>query len=434
MNMKRLFSFTPKKTLAVLGVFALIAGATFTIHATTSGTVHAWWPARQTFTIANPAPYVTFDSITDNPNYGNELTFFDAKDAANTASGGYSDSTQVTDGETVLLRVYVHNDAASNLDDPNNTGPGVAHNTSVRVYLPTASATALQANAYIDASNANPLEVSDSTGFSANSPFSLSYVPGSATAYNNAHPTGMPLSDSIVTTGAPIGYEQADGNQPGCFQYVNLVTIEAVVHMPKPSFSITKQVAIPGQPWAKSTTATPGETVSYLLTVKNTGNDVLNDLSVRDALPKGEQIVSGSTTITNGSNPNGVAAGNDDVVKNGIDIGNYNAGAVGYVKFKATVDPSNELPCGPNTLVNTGTVFQPGNSTTESDTASLSVANGTNCTPVTPVTPVTPTTPTPTQLVNTGPGSVIGIFAAASIVGAVGHRLFKNRQLARNSK
>jgi uncharacterized repeat protein (TIGR01451 family) len=428
--MKRLFSLIPKKTLAVFGIVALVAGATLTIHSSTSGSVHAWWPVRQTFTVAAPAPYVTFNSITDNPNYGNELTFFDAKNAANTASGGYSDGTQVTDGEKVLLRVYVHNDASANLDNPNNTGPGVAHNTSVRVYLPTATATALQANAYVDASNANPLEVSDSTGFSANSPFSLSYVTGSATAYNHAHPTGMPLSDSIVTTGAPIGYQQADGNQPGCFQYVNLVTVEAVVHMAKPSFSITKQVAIPGQAWTKSTTVTPGSTVSYLLTVKNTGNDVLNNLSVRDALPAHEHIITGTTSITNASNPNGVAAGNDNLVSNGINIGNYDAGAVAYVKFKATVDPASLLPCGTSSLVNSGTVFQPGNNVTETDTATVTVSNNQNCTPVTPVTPTTP----PTQLVNTGPGSVVGIFAAVSIVAAVGHRMFKARQLARNSK
>ena len=370
--MKRIFSKLSTRIMIGGALTVLVAVA---IGATATST-HAWYPNRPTFTVANPAPYVTYDSITDNPNYGNELTFFDAKDSANTNSGGYSDTTQVTNGETVLLRVYVHNDAASNLDDPNNTGPGVAHNASVRVYLPTATATALQANAYIDASNANPLEVSDSTGFSANTPFSLSYVPGSATAYNNAHPTGMPLSNSIVTTGAPIGYEQADGIQPGCFQYVNIVTIEAVVHMPTtPSLSITKQVAIPGQAWTKSITAAPGSTVSYLVTVNNTGKDVEDNVSVRDALPANEHIVPGSTTITNGNFPNGVNAGSDDVVSNGINIGSYNAGAVGYVKYKATIDPTNILPCGTSNLVNKATVFQPGVATTESDTAEVTVNN-----------------------------------------------------------
>ena len=414
----------PAKILAAFGVTALVIGAVVS--------ANAWWPQRPTFTVKNPAPYVTFNSITDNPNYGNELTFFDAKNATDTKSGGFSDTTQVTDGETVLLRVYVHNDAASNLNNPNNTGKGVAKDVKVRVYLPTGTYSALQANAYVDASNAKPLEVADSTGFSANSPFSLSYVTGSATAYNNAHPTGMKLSDSIVTSGAPVGYDTANGIQPGCFQYINIVTIKAVVHMTKPGFTITKQVAIPGQPWAKTTTANPGDTVAYMLTVKNTGNDVLNNLSVRDKLPTNESIVSGSTVIYSGNHPEGVPVKVDNLVSNGLNIGNYDAGSIAYVKFKASIADGTKLTCGENSLVNSATVFQPGNSVTESDTATVTVNNtDSSCTP--PVTPpVTPTTPE--TLVNTGPGSVIGLFSATAIVGAVAHRIFKARQLARNSK
>lgn len=47
-------------------------------------------------------------------------------------------------------------------------------------------------------------------------------------------------------------------------------------------------------------------------------------------------------------------------------------------------------------------------------------------------TPGTPTTPTtPGQLPNTGAGNVIGLFAGASVLGAVGYRLFLSRRLAR---
>ncbi len=57
----------------------------------------------------------------------------------------------------------------------------------------------------------------------------------------------------------------------------------------------------------------------------------------------------------------------------------------------------------------------------------------------TPATPTTPTTPTPTPaqvqpttLVNTGAGSVIGIFAVTAIVATFAHRLFLSRKLSRN--
>ena len=61
-------------------------------------------------------------------------------------------------------------------------------------------------------------------------------------------------------------------------------------------------------------------------------------------------------------------------------------------------------------------------------------ATSTNCTKtVSFVAPTpTPTPTTPTQLVNTGPGDVIGLFGAAIVAGAVLHRLFSRRFAHRN--
>jgi hypothetical protein len=51
-----------------------------------------------------------------------------------------------------------------------------------------------------------------------------------------------------------------------------------------------------------------------------------------------------------------------------------------------------------------------------------------------PVTPPTTTTPSaPTTLVNTGAGSVLGIFAAAMVVATIAHRFFIGRRLSRES-
>lgn len=62
-------------------------------------------------------------------------------------------------------------------------------------------------------------------------------------------------------------------------------------------------------------------------------------------------------------------------------------------------------------------------------------ASGVNCTQTvtftTPGTTPPPTTTPPSQLVNTGPGQVVGLFAAATIAGAFAHRLFLSRRLAR---
>ena len=57
-------------------------------------------PDRPTFTLKNPASYVTFNSITDNTNFGNELYFVSASPyTGNSANNSCSDQTMVEDGK-----------------------------------------------------------------------------------------------------------------------------------------------------------------------------------------------------------------------------------------------------------------------------------------------------------------------------------------------
>jgi uncharacterized repeat protein (TIGR01451 family) len=372
--MKRIFSKVSRKVLLASAVLATAVGMT--------AAVRAWWPERPTFTVAHPAPYVTFNSITDNPNYGDERTFYDVKDATNTSTGGFADKVQVKDGETLLLRTYVHNNAADNLNTvPDGKGGyvGVAKNTKVRIFLPTASATALRSNSYVSASNATPTEVADTVDFVGNSNFTLEYVPGSAVTYNNAHPTGVALNDSIVSTGANLGYETMNGTLPGCFQYTNIVTVKVKVKMPTPNYKVSKQVAVPGGQWSENVTAKPGDTVSYLIGFNNTGSTQLTDAAIRDKLPAHMQIVPNTTTITNTNHPSGVNAGTDAIVSSGIKIGTYNAGTNAYVSFKAKIDDQNNLPCGTTKLTNTAEAFV-GNGPVVTDTADVVVTNPKDCT------------------------------------------------------
>lgn len=367
--MKNLISRMPKKALLVaaslIGVLSIGAG------------VHAWYPGRPTYTVAHPADHVTFNSITDNPREGDERAFFEVKDAANTQSDGFSHKTTVYDGETVLLRMYVHNDAADNLNGTNWNGSGVAKNTQVRVWLPSVSDSVMRANAYVSADNASPQVVSDTVDFAApqsNQKFTLSYVPNSAYTYNNyTGQAGMQLSNNIVTSGALIGEKKADGIVPGCFQFVNIVTLKVKVHLTTPNFQVEKSVALPGsKTWSKDVTAQPGQTVDYQIAFKNTGNSTLNDVVIRDLLPKGESIVSGSTKLYNANYPSGTNLGTDAVVANGgISIGSYTAGSNAYVQFKATLPSNSALTCGMNTLTNTAEAITGGQNAT--DTAKVDI-------------------------------------------------------------
>jgi hypothetical protein len=183
-----------------------------------------WGPARTTFTWNSPATYITFNSITDNPQFGDERAFFDGRDAA---SSTWSDNLSVSDNEELVLRIYYHNDASSNLNL-------VANNTRVRIALPHTAATSTYANAHISASNANPGDVADTVNFYGTNPFTMEYVPGSAQIWNNVL-RGTQMSDDIVTSnGALVGYSQLDGKIQGCAEFSGYVTIKVRVHMQTP--------------------------------------------------------------------------------------------------------------------------------------------------------------------------------------------------------
>lgn len=417
--MKRIFSRMPKKVLAVSLTVAGLVGL--------ASAVTAWYPERPTYTIENPAPHVTFNSITNNPNYGDERTFFDVKDAANTNTGGFVDKADVKNGQELLLRVYVHNNAASSLNGTNFDGKGVAKNTKVRVHLPTATDDALRANAYISADNATPKEVSDTVDFVSAGKFNLEYVPGSAIAYTNHVPKGYKLNDSIVTTGAPVGYKGADGIVPGCFEYTAIVTIKVKVKMP--SYTINKQVTTPGSTdWKESMTTKAGDTVSWLITFKNTGQTELKSVKVVDEVPAGLTVVPGTVKLVNGNYPNGYVYPDSAIQANGrqvnVDIGNYKPGILGYVTFRTKVAETKDLKCGDNKIVNKAFATPDGYGAIWED-ANITVNKVCE---EQPEQPKEEKPQQPEELPVTGPESLFGIFAATTVAGTVAHRVVTSRR------
>ena len=175
--------------------------------------LNAWGPAdRATFTIAKPASYVTFNSITDNPAYGDERNFFRIKEASANSST-YTDEMKVEPGKTYRGYIYYHNNASKVLNDAAHEYKGVALNTSLRVNLPNSVTPGSKAriNAYISADNANPKQVWDEAYMTADSAVAIRYVPGSAKLTNRGGANGSVLADSFLTTGALIGYDKLDG-------------------------------------------------------------------------------------------------------------------------------------------------------------------------------------------------------------------------------
>jgi uncharacterized repeat protein (TIGR01451 family) len=337
--------------------------------------VLAYGPERPTFTINHPADHITFNSITDNPNYGDERNFTIIKDASNAAPGGWTDNMTVQDGKEYLVRMYVHNNAASNLNL-------VATNTRVSATVPNTTATNVQIDGYVSASNASPQKIWDSVVLSSDKKINVAYVAGSAEYSNNVSNGDIALPDSIVTSaGALVGYNAMDGKVPGCYQYSGVATFKVKVNMPSPNFTVEKKVRLSGaSAWEKSITANPGQKVDYQIGYANTGTATQSNVIAKDTLPAGVGYVGGSTTVKNAdnSNGNGLAINNNNLVAaNGLNFGNYAPSSNAFIRFSAILPTNDQLAvCGPNQLVNSATVATQNGE--KSDTAVVTV-NKTNC-------------------------------------------------------
>ena len=195
----------------------------------------AWGPVsdRATFTMEKPATYVTFNSIKNNNTEGDERYFVTAQ-AEPIAAGKWRDTTVVEDGKYYVVKIYVHNNAASNYKL-------VAKNVTANTKLEKQADGTWKATGMITSSNAKPKSVWDETTFkTANGEdFTLSFISGSA-KYTNADKNDkvrtFNLSNDILGgKGVLLGYDKMDGNIPGCFEYSGVITyrVKATVNAKK---------------------------------------------------------------------------------------------------------------------------------------------------------------------------------------------------------
>ena len=369
--MKQLFTAlrqAPKRTTALMAMALGVIAA--------PAMLFAYGPDRQTYTMEHPADHVTFNSITNNPTYGDEREFVTVKD--NTAGGAPTGKATLVPGHTYTVQMYVHNDASSTLNDAAHDYKGIARDTTVRAVLPTSVSGNDTVDGYVSASNATPGTVYDTAALSSNGRVNLQYVAGSATLHTWKQQTK--LSDAMFGNGVRVGSGDAagtdiSGNWNGCIDYAGTVTYQFTVDQPAaPDFSVEKMVSKHGaNSWTESYAAQPGETVDFRIKYSNTGNTAQNNVVVKDTLPAGLSYVTGTSRLYSSQTPAEGKLLSDNITKGGVNIGNYAAKAWAYIAFSAKVADNDSLPtCGTNTLTNTASVETDNGS--KSDTASVTTS------------------------------------------------------------
>lgn len=359
-----------KKLINFIKNHSIISGSVL-VAAVAPALVWAWSPSRPSFTIEKPADYITFNSITNNPVIGgDEKDFVGIREVGSNAN--WTNNMKVQNGKEYYVRIYVHNNAASNLNL-------VAENVVAKLNVPTTTTKTVTVQGQVSASNAKPNTVWDEATFSSDNDFNLAYVAGSALFENNGM-GATKLPDSIVNnTGAKLGYDKLDGKIPGCFQYAGYVTVKvkAQVNQPQEKIDIDLAKTVRNKTngektWVETVNAKSGDTVQFQIHAKNTGSAGIQNLVIRDILPKGLNYVAGSTKLYNTSNPKGLKVSDNIIQNSGINIGSYQPNGDAFVRFDATVSAEQDLPvCGENTLTN---IAQASNQKiVKNDTASVKV-------------------------------------------------------------
>lgn len=365
--------------------------------------VLAYGPDRPTFTMANPATYVTFNSITDDPAVGDERNFFRVRD---TSTGeAFGDTANLVAGHNYEAMVFFHNNAASNLNL-------VATGAAARVELPAviaAHTNSTEAEAFIGANNANPATVFDYINFNnqTQGDIAIRAIDGTAKITSKGAVNGAAINeDALFGSGAPLGFDSLNGNIPGCDHYAGYITFD--FKAVQPNFTFAKMVRLDGSGvngWKTNLTVNQGATVNYELAYENTGDTTQTNVTLRDKLPAGVTYIPGSAKLYDGNNPNGKTI-DDSIAGVGSNIGTYANDTNALLDFSARIDAA---PC--SVLTNTATA-----ATNNGDlNASATVTVAGNCAEALPTT---------------GPAQVVaGLIGIGAITFGVVYYLKSRREL-----
>ncbi len=399
---------TPKAIL-LLGVLAM-ALSPFAIVEETSA-LDSWGPQdRATFTWEKPAPYRTFNSITDNPTIGDERNFVRVKEVG--VDGPHYDNVDVIPGKEYEVYVYFHNNASASLND---SGKGIADNVRLSTKLPEKLEAGQTGTIYgtITSTNTDPESVWDTAFLKATETVYMRYVPDSAVIHNGGTANGAILDANALFSeeGAKLAYNLANskgtsmwGMIPGCNEYAGYVTYR--LKADKPEFGSFKEVSADGaNQFADNISTLPGSVLDFKITYLNSGTTEQKSVTVYDTMPEGMEYVPGTVQLTTKS---GTTALDDELFSDGVIIGDFQPGEEATIIYKAKISADIEkFRCGENTLYNN---------------SEIATANGT----ITDKARIVITRAC--ELPNTGPVEVVmAIIIIAGIVGG-GYYLYRTKK------
>ena len=207
-----------KKQLLALGLaVALTAGLPLV-------GVSAWGPERPTYTNENPADHATFNSITNNPVFGDERDFVRIQEKG--SDEAYTSDLTVEPGKQYEVIIYYHNNASATYNSAEYDYVGMAYNAKLTSMFPTElkAGEREMVSGIIKADGAEPEAVWDEAYVTASEDMTLHFVTGSAKLYNDWGANGSTLPTALFAEeGAYLGIDELNGVIPGCYEYSGYV-------------------------------------------------------------------------------------------------------------------------------------------------------------------------------------------------------------------
>lgn len=308
-----------------------------------------WGPRRDTFQWAEGAPFRTFNSITDNPSIGDERNFVRVRKVGDPK---FVDGVVVEPGIEYEVAVYFHNNASRIL---NESGKGVAAGARVSSILPSFIAAKHKSSiiATITAANTSPVSIWGSTSINTDADVYIQFIPNSATIHSNGTVNGKNVGQRNLFSakGAYLGYDDdAWGILPGGNKYSGYISYRFCVV--QPGFEIEKKVSKDGaNEWVDALSAEPGEVVDFKIQYSNTGMTQQSNVIINDDIPDELEYLEGTTFLINGSSPDGKLC-NDNLFKQGFNIGRYQPGSGATISYKARVSCALEVKCSNSIITN----------------------------------------------------------------------------------
>ncbi|GFG66973.1 hypothetical protein MKUB_44630 [Mycobacterium kubicae] len=277
-----------------------------------------------------PSEYVTLNSITDNPDMGDERNFFRFK-AADDPNAYFSNRIRIAPDHRYTAEVFFENSAS----------PGLASaiDTRVQVLLPSTVKGSAAGSAFVRASNASPPAVWQSSILTLPGPddaVAIRFVPGTAILHSQGKSNGrqIDIGELVSDSGALVGCDELDGVVPSESRCEGWLTVDFVTDQPR--FTVGAWLAAAGSSeYGGNRDIKPGETVTVKMTYENTGTvEQDNVLMTLLSLPRCATVVPGTTWFAADTTDGKWQRSSEDIGPNHpLNVGNYNPHANVYIKF-----------------------------------------------------------------------------------------------------